>query len=123
MNDCIAKAIEADGIILGSPTYFTDVTAEMKAFIDRLGYVSSANGGFLKRKAGAAVMAVRRAGSIHAFDSMNHLFLISGMIVVGATYWNLGMGRNYGEVLNDKEGMRNMQALGENMAWLLKKIC
>ena len=63
---------------------------------DRLGYVSSANGGFLKRKAGAAVMAVRRAGSIHAFDSMNHLFLISGMIVVGAPYWNLCIGRNYG---------------------------
>jgi len=123
MNECIAKAIEADGIILGSPTYFTDVTAEMKAFIDRLGYVSKANGSLLEKKVGAAVMAVRRAGSIHAFDSMNHLFLISGMIVVGATYWNLGIGRNYGEVLEDKEGMRNMQALGENMAWLLKKIC
>jgi multimeric flavodoxin WrbA len=122
MNEWIAKAMEADGIILGSPTYFTDVTAEMKALIDRLGYVSAVNGGLLKRKVGAAIMAVRRAGGVHAFDTMNHLFLISGMIVVGATYWNLGIGRNFGEVLDDKEGIRNMQAIGENIAWLLKKI-
>ena len=122
MNDWIAKAIDADAIILGSPTYFTDVTAEMKAFIDRLGYVSGANGGFLKRKIGAAVVAVRRGGGTHVFDTINHLFLIAGMIIAGATYWNLGVGRNYGEVLNDAEGIRNMTALGENIAWLLKKI-
>jgi multimeric flavodoxin WrbA len=122
MNEWIAKAAEADAIILGSPTYFTDVTAEMKAFIDRLGYVSLVNGGLLKRKLGAAVVAVRRGGGIHVFDTINHLFQINGMIVVGATYWNLGIGRNFGEVLNDAEGIRNMTALGENIAWLLRKI-
>jgi multimeric flavodoxin WrbA len=122
INDCIAKAMEADAIILGSPTYFTDVTAEMKAFIDRLGYVSRVNGNFLKRKVGAAVIAVRRGGAIHAFDTINHLFQICDMYIVGGTYWNFGLGRNYGEVLNDAEGMKNMLSIGENMAWILKKI-
>jgi multimeric flavodoxin WrbA len=122
MNGWIAKVVAAQGLLLGSPTYFADVTSEMKAFIDRLGYVAGANGGFLWRKVGAAVMAVRRAGSVHAFDTMNHLFTISGMVVVGGTYWNMGIGRNYGEVLQDAEGLRNMRAIGENMAWALKRL-
>jgi len=75
-----------------------------------------------RRKVGAAVVAVRRGGEIHAFDSMNHLFLISQMIVPGSIYWNMGFGRAKGEVANDEEGQRTMVALGENMAWLLKKI-
>ncbi len=121
-NKCYEKILEADGIILGSPTYFADLTAEMKAFIDRAGYVSRANGDLLKRKVGAAVSAVRRAGAIHTLDSINHLFLISQMIVPGSIYWNLGIGREKGEVEADMEGMQTMQVLGENMAWLLKKI-
>ncbi|HCO93390.1 MAG TPA: flavodoxin family protein [Phycisphaerales bacterium] len=120
-NDCIDKMIEADGIILASPTYFADVTAEMKALIDRAGYVARANSFMLKRKIGAAVVAVRRAGAIHAFDSINHFFLISQMIVPGSSYWNIGIGRAIGEVEQDQEGLETMQTLGRNMAWLLKK--
>jgi multimeric flavodoxin WrbA len=122
VNDCIAKMIEADGIILASPTYFADVSTEMKALIDRAGFVARANGELFRRKVGAAVVAVRRAGAIHAFDSINHLFFISQMIVPGSSYWNLGMGWAKGDVLEDEEGMETMRALGENMAWLLKKI-
>ena len=121
-NECIAKMVEADGIILGSPTYFADVSAEMKALIDRSGYVSMANGGLYKRKVGAAVVAVRRGGAIHAFDSINHFFFISQMIVPGSCYWNVGIGRGIGEVEDDEEGMRTMSILGQNMAWILKKI-
>lgn len=121
-NKCYEKMLEADGIILGSPTYFADMTAEMKALIDRSGFVSMANGGLLKRKVGAAVSAVRRAGAIHTIDSINHLFFISQMIVPGSSYWNLGIGMGKGDVESDAEGMRTMQVLGENMAWLLKKI-
>jgi multimeric flavodoxin WrbA len=121
-NVCIEKMIESDGIILGSPTYFTDVSAEMKALIDRSGFVAKANGDMLKRKVGAAVVAARRAGSVHVFDSINHLFLISQMIVPGSNYWNMGIGLNKGDVENDKEGLKTMQVLGENMAWLLKKM-
>lgn len=122
LNECIEKVLEADGVLLGSPTYFSDVTAEMKALIDRVGMVSKANGGMLKRKVGASVVAVRRAGSTHAFDTMNHLFTISEMIVPGSSYWNMGIGRMPGEVEKDEEGVQTMQVLGQNMAWLLKKL-
>lgn len=122
VNECIAKMVAADGIILGSPTYFSDVTAEMKALIDRSGYVAKGNGDMLRRKVGAAVIAVRRAGSTHAFDTINHFFTINQMIIPGASYWNLGVGREKGEVEQDEEGLRTMRVLGENMAWLLKKL-
>jgi len=120
-NDCIAKMVAADGIILASPTYFADVSAEMKALIDRAGFVAKANDELFRRKVGAAVIAVRRGGEIHAFDSMNHFFLISQMVIPGSCYWNMGFGLNKGEVEQDEEGLRTMQILGQNMAWLLKK--
>lgn len=122
VNECIARMIEADGIILASPTYFADVSAEMKALIDRAGFVARANGGLFRRKVGAAVVAVRRAGAIHAFDSINHLFFISEMVVPGSSYWNLGFGYAPGDVEADAEGMETMRVLGSNMAWLLQKI-
>ncbi|HYA41933.1 MAG TPA: flavodoxin family protein [Syntrophobacteraceae bacterium] len=121
-NDCFKKMIEADGIILGSPTYFSDVTPEIKALIDRAGFVSRANDFLFKRKVGAAVVAVRRAGGIHVFDSINHLFLISQMIVPGSSYWNIGIGREKGEVEKDDEGIQTMKVLGRNMAWVLKNL-
>lgn len=121
-NDCIEKMLGADGIILASPTYFADVSAELKALIDRAGLVAKANEEMFARKVGAAVVAVRRGGSIHAFDSMNHFFLIGGMIIPGSCYWNMSFGLEKGEVENDDEGSRTMQILGRNMAWLLKKI-
>lgn len=122
VNECIAKMTEADAIIIGSSTYFTDVTAETKAFIDRAGFVGLANGGLYTRKAGAAVVAVRRAGAVHAYDTINHLFGISNMVTVGSSYWNMGVGLAPGEVKEDAEGMETMKNLGRNMAWLLKKI-
>ncbi len=121
VNTCIGKMREADGILFATPTYFADVTAELKALIDRAGLVSIANGRFLRRKAGAAIVAVRRGGAIHAFDTINHLFLISEMIIPGSCYWNMGIGRDKGEVERDEEGITTMRTLGENMAWLLKK--
>lgn len=122
LNECLGKMLEADGIILGSPTYFADLTTELKAVIDRAGFVARANGNLLKHKVGAAIVAVRRAGAIHAFDSINHFFLISEMIVPGSSYWNIGFGRKKGDAENDEEGLETMRQLGQNMAWLLKKI-
>lgn len=122
VNDCIARIVEADGVIIASPTYFADVSAETKAVIDRVGMVGRANAGLYSRKVGAAVVAVRRAGAIHVFDTINHFFLISEMIIPGSSYWNVGVGRNVGEVESDQEGVSTMTDLGRNMAWLLKKI-
>jgi multimeric flavodoxin WrbA len=118
-NECIEKMIEADGIILGSPVYLMDVTAEMKALIDRAGFVSLANGGMHKNKVGAALVALRRAGAIHALDTMDHFFLSAQMIIVG---WGIGVGREKGDVEKDKEGIQGVETLGQRMAWLLKKL-
>ena len=117
-NQCFEKMTAADAILLGSPTYFTDVSAEMKALLDRAGLVALANGGLFRGKIGAAVVAVRRGGGTHAFDTMNHMFLMSGAIVPGSTYWNLGYGREKGEVSKDEEAARNMNDLGQTIAWL-----
>ncbi len=122
LNECLEKMIEADGIVIGSPTYFSNVSSEVKALIDRAGFVSIANGRVFRRKVGAAVVAVRRAGATDVFDAINKLFFINEMIVPGSTYWNLGIGLEKGDVHNDEEGLATMKALGENMAWLLKKI-
>jgi multimeric flavodoxin WrbA len=122
MNVWIAKMREADGILLASPTYFADITPELKALIDRAGFVAGANDNFLKRKVGAAVIAVRRCGALHAFDTINHFFMIRQMIVPGSSYWNMAFGREKGEVENDEEGIRTMTVLGENMAWLLQRV-
>jgi multimeric flavodoxin WrbA len=122
VNECLEKMLEADGILLGSPTYFADVSAGMKALIERCGMVSRANEDMLKRKVGAGVVAERRAGAIHVFNSLNYFFFIGQMIVPGSSYWNLGIGRQPGDVNNDAEGVQTMKNLGKNMAWLLKKI-
>lgn len=122
INKCIEKMIDADGIIIGSPTYFADLSTEAKALIDVAGYALGSAGNPLRRKPGAAVIAVRRAGAIHAFDSINHFFLINEMIIPGSSYWNMGIGKDKGDVLKDEEGMKTMRVLGENMAWLLEKV-
>lgn len=122
LNACIEKMIAADGIILGSPTYFANVSTEMKALIDRAGMTSIANDRMLKRKVGAAVVAVRRAGAVQVFNSINQFFFIEQMIVPGSIYWNMGFGLDKGDVEKDDEGVSTMKGLGENMAWLLKKI-
>jgi len=122
INSCIEKMMAADAIVLASPTYFADISTETKALIDRCGMTSRANGDMFKRKLGAAIVTKRRGGAIHAFDSINHFFTIGQMIIVGSSYWNIGVGREKGEVSEDKEGIGTMHDLGKNMAWLLKKI-
>ncbi len=122
LNLCIEKMEGAQGIILGSPTYFTDVSTEMKALIDRAGMVAKVNGDMFRLKVGAGVVAVRRAGGIHVFDTLNHFFFISQMVVPGSSYWNVGIGREKGEMLNDEEGLLTMKNLGCNMAYVLRKL-
>jgi multimeric flavodoxin WrbA len=122
LNECIDKMLEADGIIMGSPTYFANVSTNIKSLIDRAGLVAKANKDMFARKVGAAVVAVRRAGAIHVFNSINHFFFINQMVVPGSSYWNMGQGLNPGEVEKDDEGIRTMQTLGKNMAWVMKRI-
>ncbi len=122
LNLYLEKMIDADGIIIGSPVYFSNVSSETKALIDRAGLVARANDYLFARKAGAAVVAVRRAGATFAFSAINFFFFIQQMMVPGSVYWNLGIGREPGEVLKDEEGIVTFKTLGRNMAWLLKKL-
>jgi multimeric flavodoxin WrbA len=122
LNLWLEKIYAADGFIIGSPTYYGDMTPNMKAFIDRTGYVSMWNGNLLKRKVGAAVAVNRRAGALATFQNMNNLFLISEMIVPGSRYWNVVTAMDPGDAEKDAEGMEIMRTLGKNIAWLVKKL-
>jgi multimeric flavodoxin WrbA len=122
VNEYIQEMLDADGIIFGSPTYVSDLSSNLKALIDRSALVAKANDDMFRRKVGAAVVAVRRCGAAHVFSSINFFFLIGQMIVPGSSYWNMGIGLHPGDVKNDAEGMQTMINLGENMAWLLKKV-
>ena len=122
VNEYVEKVLAADGILLGSPVYFGDITTNMKALMERVGMVVRVNGDLLKRKVGAGVAAVRRGGAMHTLNSLNHFFTIGQMILVGTSYWNIGIGREAGQVEKDDEGMQTMQTLGQNMAWVLKKL-
>jgi len=123
VNECLPKMAEADGIIVASPTYFAGMSGQLKCFCDRAFFVARANDDLFARKVGAAVVAVRRGGAVPVFDAINHYLLIGQMIVPGSVYWNIGIGRNIGEVVGDEEGLRTMKTLGQNMAWLLHKVC
>ncbi len=118
-NEYIEKMQSADGIILGSPVYFQDVTPEMKALIDRAGYVSRSNDRMLRNKIGASVVALRRSGGISSIDTMNHFFLSGQLIIVGR---GIAFGREIGAVEQDSEGIGLVKLLGQSMAWLLKKV-
>ena len=122
LNRHLEKMLEAGGIIFGSPTYHGDVTPELKALLDRAGLVSKVNGTLFRRKVGAAVVAVRRAGSVHAIGSVHHMLLMNEMIVPGSSYWNMAIGFDKEDVATDDEGVQTMRTLGQNMAWLMKKI-
>ncbi len=122
LNSYLARMIEAEGIIIGSPVYFSNVTPEVKALIDRAGLVARANENLFRRKVGAAVVVERRAGATFTFAAINFFFFISEMIVPGSNYWNLAIGREPGEIQRDEEGITTFRRLGQNMAWLLKKM-
>lgn len=118
-NEYIEKVTQAQGVVLGSPVYFMDVTPEMKALIDRVGFVSRSNGGMHRNKVGSLVSAARRSGAVHTVDTMSHFFLSMEMIIAGRA---IGVGRDKGDVEKDEEGLQLVKALGQRMAWLLKKL-
>lgn len=122
LNEWLDEMKACDGIILGTPVYFADISGQLKCFMDRSGMVAIANGNMFKRKVGVGVVAVRRAGSVSAFHSINSYFTIAEMVIAGSTYWNMGFGMDKGETLQDGEGMQTMANLGKNMAWLIKSI-
>ena len=120
MNDIINSVFNADGLVIGSPTYFANVTTEVKAFIDRCGYVSKSCGGLLKGKSGAAAVVARRAGADFVYAAINFFFGIAEMPIATSSYWNLALARDIGEMQKDEEGIRTFKTLGKNLASLIK---
>ncbi|GHT53973.1 FMN reductase [Bacteroidia bacterium] len=120
VNEVLPKMKAADGIIIGSPVYYSGIAGTMKCFLDRTFYVASANGGWFRHKVGASVVAVRRTGGSMTFNALNHYLTVSEMLVPTANYWNVIHGRAPGEAAQDAEGNQIMQLLGKNMAWMLK---
>jgi len=122
-NKYIDKMLEADAIILGSPTYFANISGNMKPFLDRaflvMGY-GSAKGG-IEGKIGASIIAVRRTGGMQAYNALNSYFSIKGVTVPGSTYWNIIHGMMPGDAANDAEGIQTMRTLGKNIAYLLNQ--
>jgi multimeric flavodoxin WrbA len=123
MNDFIEKIEAADGIVIGSPTYFSNVSTEVKALIDRCGYVNKSNGGGLLRgKVGSSVVAARRAGATFVYSAIHFFFGISEMVICSSSYWNMTLSRDPGDIQRDAEGIQTFQILGQNMAKLLRQV-
>jgi multimeric flavodoxin WrbA len=119
VNECVDMAKQADGIVIGSPVYFSAPNGSLCAFLDRMFFLK--NDGYAYKPA-AAVVSCRRGGASAAFDRLNKYFTISNMPVVSSQYWNSVHGNTPEEVKRDLEGMQVMRILGNNMAWLLKCI-
>ncbi|MEM3420985.1 MAG: flavodoxin family protein [Candidatus Hadarchaeum sp.] len=116
------KMVESDGIIIASPVYFSSATPQVKALIDRAGYLSIARGRVFENKVGGALVVARRAGQNFTFAELLFFFLHQGMIVPGSSYWNVAFGREPGEVLKDGEGIETARNFGKKMVWVIKRL-
>ena len=116
------KMLRADGIILASPVYFGSATPQIKALIDRAGYLGGSMGRVFENKVGGPIVVARRAGQNFTFAQLMFFFMITGMIVPGSTYWNIAFGREKGEAQKDDEGIRTVRNFGRRVAWLAKKL-
>jgi multimeric flavodoxin WrbA len=122
LNECIKKMLESDGIIIGSPVYFGSLTPETKDLIDRAGYCLR-NGGFLlRRKIGAGIAVARRQGAGSVVNQINNIFAVNQCIIPCSSYWNIALSGTIGDISDDEEGISTFRSLGENMAWLIKKL-
>lgn len=121
VNKTASLFAEADGIVVGTPTYYAGSNGQVLAFLDRL-FFSTATTVDKTMKVGAAVVSSRRAGSTSAFDEINKYFTVSAMPVVSSTYWNEVHGSEAADVDDDLEGLQTMRNLARNMAFLVKAI-
>ncbi len=120
VNETIQKMKEADGIIIGSPVYFSGIAGTMKSFLDRAFVVAGTNGGLFRGKVGASVVAVRRSGGTMTFNSLNHYLNYCEMSIASSNYWSIIHGLAPKEAEQDSEGVQIMRVLGKNMAHILK---
>ena len=119
VNEVSAKLEKADGLIVGSPVYYSSPNGTIISFMDRLFYSAPYD---MHMKVGAAVVSARRGGNTASFDVLNKYFSISGMPIATSTYWNQVHGFSAEDVLKDREGLQTMRNLAHNMAFMIKAI-
>jgi multimeric flavodoxin WrbA len=122
INILIEKCKEADGIILGSPIHYADISGLAKNAFDRLFYISGANGNYFKHKVGASYVCVRRSGGIAGYHTLNNYLMYTEMFIATSTYWNVIHGQKPNEILEDAEGIKTLETLADNIAYLLKVL-
>jgi len=116
------KMVDADGLMLATPVYFGSATPQIKALIDRVGYLAGSQGRIFENKVGGPLIVARRAGQNFTFAQLMYFFFITGMIVPGTTYWTVAFGRGKGEVSDDEEGVKTARNFGKKVVWVAKKI-
>lgn len=138
------KLLAADGILLGSPCYFANVSALMKNFMDRsrpLHMVGSA----LKGKVGGVLThaGLRNGGQEYTLEIMQRFLLSQGLIMadgvepfsgenrvlatigaMGTMYKGMEEGKikYYRSVTEDAIAIQSSRLLGQNMVGLIKKL-
>ncbi len=118
VNEIIEKLKASDGVVIGSPVYYSGMNGSLKSTLDRVFFGKSC----FANKPAAAIAVARRAGTTETVDGINKYFMINNMPVVSSQYWNMAFGSNAEQVEKDEEGMQTMRMIGRNMAWLLKCI-
>jgi len=119
VNEVNGKLEKADGLVVGSPVYFSSPNGTLISFLDRLFYSAQYD---MHMKVGAAVVSARRGGNTASFDVLNKYFSISGMPIAPSTYWNQVHGFTAEDVKKDKEGLQVMRNLARNMAFMIRAI-
>ena len=117
-NDVAKKLMEADGIVIGSPVYYSSPNGSLLALLDRVFYQASN----LSMKVGASIVSCRRGGASSTFDMLNKYFTISNMPIASSTYWNMIHGSKAEDIYKDEEGIQTLKQLAYNMSFLIKAI-
>ena len=119
VNEVAQKLREADGFILGCPTYYAGIPGTMKSFLDRVFYSSSR---YFRLKVATSCAVVRSAGGVDVVHQLNNYLNLAQTVIPPSQYWTIAYGRDKAEVVGDGEGMQTLVKNARCMAWLLKLI-
>ncbi len=124
------KVYEADGIIIASPVYEMNITAQLSTFFSRFRsawMISVKEPYFFMKKVGAAIAVggTRNGGQEMTITAINNFYNTQGITVcsggsgiyAGVSLWNPGDGSSE---MDDKIGMEHAIALGKKMAVMTK---
>lgn len=120
VNECVRLMAECDGLVIGSPVYYSGIAGTMKSFLDRFFIAEAGNYALISRW--RLLSHCCRSGGVDAFHQMNNYFNLANALIVPSFYWNAIHGMKPGEAQQDMEGIQIMENIGRNMAWMLKTL-